>query len=53
VVVSVTYRSQRDLTKRFDELEMDWSHLLHDGKRLRVDISLIYKEVAQAVAVRT
>lgn len=63
VVVSVTDRSERDLTKRFDELDIDWeviedqlmawSYLLRDGKKLRVDISFVYKEAAQPAAVRT
>ncbi|KAF4880973.1 hypothetical protein CGCFRS4_v016021 [Colletotrichum fructicola] len=49
VVVSVTERSQRDLVKRFDELNIDWtmvesqlqewSHLTRAGKKLRIDIS--------------
>lgn len=60
---SVTDRSERDLTKRFDELNIDWevvedqlmawSHLLFDGKNLRVDISVVYKEASPAVAVST
>jgi hypothetical protein len=62
VVVSVTDRSERDLTRRFDELEIDWdtveqqlmawSYLLRDGKRLRIEISFIYKENTPPVAVR-
>jgi hypothetical protein len=32
---------------------MAWSHLLPDGKRLRIDISVIYREVTQSVATRT
>jgi len=30
---------------------MAWSHLLRDGKRLRIDISFIYKETTQKVTV--
>ncbi|KAF4487555.1 hypothetical protein CGGC5_v005858 [Colletotrichum fructicola Nara gc5] len=49
VVVSVTERTQRDLVKRFNELNIDWtmvesqlqewSHLTRAGKKLRIDVS--------------
>jgi hypothetical protein len=52
VVVSVNDRSQRDLTKRFDNMDVDWSvierQLIRWGeffradKRLRVDLSFNY-----------
>ena len=54
VVVSVTDRTERDLTKRFDELEIDWSvvekqlatwaDLFQAGKKLRVDLTFNYVE---------
>ncbi|KAK1633203.1 hypothetical protein BDP81DRAFT_495291 [Colletotrichum phormii] len=54
VVVSVTDRSQRDLVKRFDELDIDWSmleaqlqtwsHLTSIGKSLRIDLSFNYMQ---------
>ncbi|KAJ3469840.1 hypothetical protein MRS44_003905 [Fusarium solani] len=57
VIVSVTDRSERDLTKRFDEFNIDWrlvegqlsdwSHLFQMGKKLRIDMSFICKEEAQ------
>jgi hypothetical protein len=49
-VVSVTERSERDLTKRLYELEIDWSvverqleawgHFFQASKNLGVDLSL-------------
>ncbi|KAK2666298.1 hypothetical protein RAB80_017955 [Fusarium oxysporum f. sp. vasinfectum] len=54
IVVSVTDRGERDLTKRFDEFNIDWqmaeeqlckwSPLFRAGKKLRIDISFVCKE---------
>ncbi|KAM5528948.1 hypothetical protein FOXYSP1_16792 [Fusarium oxysporum f. sp. phaseoli] len=54
IVVSVTDRGERDLTKRFDEFNIDWqmaeeqlckwSPLFRAAKKLRIDISFICKE---------
>ena len=56
VVATVNDRSERDLTKRFDDMDVEWSvverqlirwgELFCSGKKLRVDISFNYIELA-------
>jgi hypothetical protein len=60
VIVSVTGRLERDLTKRFDELDIEWpvvenqfvqwSDLFRAGKKLRVDLTFNYVETGQQFA---
>jgi hypothetical protein len=62
VVVSVTDRLERDLTRRFDETEIEWpviekqlaawSELFRAGKKLRVDLSFNYLETGQQSTTR-
>ena len=52
VIVSVNHRSERDLIKRFEEIDVDWSivekqliawsDLFRSGKTLRVDLTFNY-----------
>ncbi|KAF3031308.1 hypothetical protein E8E12_000474 [Didymella heteroderae] len=61
VVVSVTERSKRDLTKRFDEMDVDWflverqltqwGESFRAGKKLRVDVTFNYVELGQPAQV--
>jgi hypothetical protein len=60
VVISVTDRSQRDVIKRFDDTNVEWSvierqlvlwsDLFRAGKKLRVKISFIYVETSLPAA---
>jgi hypothetical protein len=58
VVVSVTERSERDITKRFDDTTIDWAtierqlvawgELYRVGKRLRLNLTFNYVDTSQS-----
>lgn len=60
VVVSVTERSERDLIRRLDDADVDWSvvekqlldwgELFRVGKKLRVEVSFNYVEITAPAA---
>lgn len=57
IVMSVTERSERNVTKRFDEIKIDWlvverqlqtwSHLTHNGRKLIIKVTFNYVETKQ------
>jgi hypothetical protein len=63
VVVSVIDRTERDINKRFDNLDIDWkilekqletwSPLFRVRKRLRIDISFKYRETGDTAVAST
>ncbi|KFA81770.1 hypothetical protein S40288_11566 [Stachybotrys chartarum IBT 40288] len=63
VVVSVSDRAERNLSKRFKEFDIEWGiienqleawgHLFRAGRRLRVQISFICKDISQSVMPKT
>lgn len=63
VVASVNDRTERDLTKRFDDMHIDWpvverqllrwAELFRSGKKLRVDLSFNYIESAASTSANS